>query len=146
MVQTKRPPVIKWNPYKAGENRAIIMKEINNIVSNKEHRRKVGLELVEPIYGRDTFELFDEIFGLGFRALITGVNLKDLAEEWLGFIISEETSGQFLPNIGDADPLGENGEFHTLVLDCPLYSKSFEVKSVQKKSAKNMAYINVAVF
>jgi uncharacterized protein (TIGR00290 family) len=106
---------------------------------------KVGLDLFEPLYRRNTSEVFDEIFGLGFKALITGVNLEYLGEEWLGFIISKETRDSFLSKIGSADPLGENGEFHTLVLDCPLYSKSFEVKSVEKKSAKGMAYLNVSI-
>lgn len=106
---------------------------------------KTGLELLEPIYGRDTSELFHEIFGLGFKALITGVNLEALGEEWLGFTISKETSSEFLSKIGNADPLGENGEFHTLVLECPLYSKPFKVKSVEKKTAKGMAYLNVSI-
>jgi len=106
---------------------------------------KVGLELLEPIYGRDTSELFHEIFGLGFKALITGVNLKYLGEEWLGFVISKETGDSFLSKIGSVDPLGENGEFHTLVLECPLYAKPFNVKSVERKAAKGMAYINVSI-
>jgi uncharacterized protein (TIGR00290 family) len=106
---------------------------------------KVGLELLEPIYGRDTTELFHEIFALGFKALITGVNLKYLGEEWLGFVISKETGDSFLSKIGSVDPLGENGEFHTLVLECPLYAKPFKVKSVERKAAKGMAYINVSI-
>jgi len=106
---------------------------------------KVGLELLEPLYRRDTSELFDEIFGLGFKALITGVNLKYLGEEWLGFTISKETSAEFLSKIGSVDPLGENGEFHTLVLECPLYAKSFKVKSLERKTAKGMAYLNVSI-
>lgn len=106
---------------------------------------KTGLELLEPIYGRDTSELFSEIFGLGFKALITGVNLKYLGEEWLGFVISKESGAEFLSKIGSIDPLGENGEFHTLVLECPLYAKPFKVLSVEKKAAKNMAYLNVSI-
>lgn len=106
---------------------------------------KTGLELLEPIYGRDTSELFHEIFGLGFKALITGVNLKYLGEAWLSFVISEETGAEFLSKIGSVDPLGENGEFHTLVLECPLYSKPFKVKSVEKKTAKGMAYLNASI-
>jgi len=106
---------------------------------------KVGLELLEPLYRRDTSELFHEIFSLGFKALITGVKLKYLGEEWLGFIISKETSAAFLSKIGSVDPLGENGEFHTLVLECPLYGKSFKVKSVERKAAKGMAYLNVSI-
>jgi diphthine-ammonia ligase len=106
---------------------------------------KVGLKLLEPIYGKDTLELFHELFDLGFKALITGVDLKFLGEEWLGFTISRETGRTFLSKIGDVDPLGENGEFHTLVLECPLYCKTFKVKSVERKFAKNMGYLNVTI-
>lgn len=106
---------------------------------------KVGLELIEPIYGKNTSELFNEIFNLGFKALITGVNLDYMDEKWLGFIISKETSPEFLPKIGDVDPLGENGEFHTLVLECPLYAKSFEAKSIEKKLTKDMVYVIVDI-
>jgi diphthine-ammonia ligase len=106
---------------------------------------EVGLKLLEPIYGRDTSELFHEIFSLGFKALITGVDLKFLGEEWLGFTISEETAASFLSKIGDVDPLGENGEFHTLVLESPLYAKSFKVKTLERKLGNNMAYLNVTI-
>lgn len=106
---------------------------------------KTGLELLEPLYKRDTSEIFHEIFSLGFKALITGVNLKYLGEEWLGFTISKETSEKFLSKIGRVDPLGENGEFHTLVLECPLYPTHFRAKTAERKVAKGMAYINVSI-
>ena len=127
---------------------ALIAGDINveaHILGLKDVCDKINLELLEPIYGRDTTELFHEIFGLGFKALITGVNPKYLGEEWLGYVICEETSTQFLSKIGSVDPLGENGEFHTLVIECPLYTKSFKVKSVEKKVAKDMAYLNVTI-
>ena len=107
--------------------------------------KKAGMKLLEPIYGRNTSELFDEIFGSGFKALITGVNLKYLGEEWLGFVISKETSAEFLSKIGNVDPLGENGEFHTLVLECQLYSKTFNVVTVERKDGVGMAYLNVSI-
>jgi len=106
---------------------------------------KTGLELLEPIYGKDTTELFHKIFRLGFKALITGVDLNFMGEEWLGFVISEESGMQFLEKIGTIDPLGENGEFHTLVVECPLYGKSFKVNSTDNNLASNIAYIKVCV-
>lgn len=133
---------------KSFEVDALVAGDINveaHLTGLKDVCNKTGLELLEPIYGRDTTELFHEIFGLGYKALITGVKLKDLGAEWLGFTISKETSAEFLPKIGDSDPLGENGEFHTLVLECPLYGKPFKVKSVEKKAAKGMAYLNVSI-
>jgi diphthine-ammonia ligase len=127
---------------------ALIAGDINveaHLAGLKDVCNKTDLELLEPIYGRDTSELFNEIFGLGFKALITGVNLKYLGEEWLSFVINEESGAEFLSKIGDVDPLGENGEFHTLVLECPLYVKPFKVKSFEKKVAKDMAYLNVTI-
>lgn len=127
---------------------ALIAGDINveaHIIGLKDVCNKTALELLEPIYGEDTTELFNEIFDLGFKALITGVNPKYLGEEWLGYVISKETATQFLSKIGSVDPLGENGEFHTLVIECPLYAKPFKVKSIQKKVAKDMAYLNVKI-
>ena len=57
----------------------------------------------------------------------------------------KETGDNFLSKIGSVDPLGENGEFHTLVIDCPLYAKSFKVKCVERKTAKGMTYLNVSI-
>ncbi len=106
---------------------------------------KVGLELLEPLYSRNSSELFEEIFSSEFKVLVTGVNLKYLDEEVLGFIINSETSNDFLSKIGSINPLGENGEFHTLVLECPLYSKSFRLKSSERKVAKDIAYLKVSI-
>lgn len=127
---------------------ALVAGDINveaHLEGLKDVCNKTGLELLEPIYGKDTTELFHEIFGLGFKALITGVELNSMDKEWLGFLISEESGTQFLEKIGKVDPLGENGEFHTLVLDCPLYGKPFKVTSTENKLAKNIAYIRVSV-
>jgi uncharacterized protein (TIGR00290 family) len=106
---------------------------------------KTGLKLLEPLYGRDTSELFDEIFSSGWTALITGVKLDSMSEDFLGYTINEESRSDFLSKIGTIDPLGENGEFHTLVLECPLYSKPFKVKSSEKHVDKGMAYITVTI-
>ncbi len=106
---------------------------------------KAGLKLLEPLYAKGTTKLFKEIFSSGFKALVTGINLKLLDEEVLGFIISKETRADFLSKIGRVDPLGENGEFHTLVLECPLYSKPFKVKFSDKRIVENMAFLKVSI-
>lgn len=106
---------------------------------------KTDLQLLEPIYGRDTTELFYEIFGLGFKSVITGVDLNYLGKEWLGFVISKESGAEFIEKIGSVDPLGEYGEFHTLTLECPLYDKAFTITSVENKLEKNIAFIKVSV-
>jgi uncharacterized protein (TIGR00290 family) len=106
---------------------------------------RIGLKLLEPLYGRDTSELFDEIFTSKWAVMITGVKLGSMSDDFLGYIIDDESSPDFRSKIGTIDPLGENGEFHTLVLDCPLYPKSFKVKVSNKHVEKGIAYIAVAI-
>jgi len=106
---------------------------------------KTGLKLLEPLYGRNTLELFHEIFSLGFKALVTGVNLQFMGQELLGYVIDRGTSVDFLSRIGSLDPLGENGEFHTLVLECPLFSKAFKLKFSERHFAEGMAYLIASI-
>ena len=102
---------------------------------------KVGLKLFEPLFGKNTLDLFNQIFGLGFRSVIAGVDLRVMDEKWLGFEISSKSAEAFLLGIKGLDPLGENGEFHTITLRCPLYSEVFEVKSYKKKIKGDFAYL-----
>ena len=63
MVQTKKPPVIKWNAYTDGEIKNQIVKEINNVMAKKEYRRKVGLETgaIREFKGNTHWNLYIDI-------------------------------------------------------------------------------------
>jgi hypothetical protein len=63
MVQTKKPPVIKWNAYTDGEIKNQIIKEINNVMAKKEYRRKVGLETgaIREFKGNTHWNLYIDI-------------------------------------------------------------------------------------
>jgi diphthine-ammonia ligase len=105
---------------------------------------QVGIELLEPLFGRDTQILFREMFSQPrFKATIIGVNTKYLAGEWLGFTISSKTAEDFLSRTRHIDPLGENGEFHTIVVESSLYSSAFEVKPLERITEKDMTYLRI---
>ena len=102
---------------------------------------EANVNLLEPLFGRDTTKLFKEIFNSGFKAVIIGVDTRCLGEEWLGFTLDKETAARFLSRVRRVDPLGENGEYHTLVTDCPLYPKPLKIKSAKKIVAGNIIYL-----
>jgi len=107
---------------------------------------QAGIELLEPLFGKQTLLLFQEMFGEPrFKATIVGVNTKSLADEWLGFTISRETAETFLSRTRKIDPLGENGEFHTIVVDSPLYSNTFRIKPLERIIEKDMIYLRVTL-
>jgi diphthine-ammonia ligase len=106
---------------------------------------RAGVDLLEPLFGRKTSDLFHEIFDSGFKALIIGVDVRYLGEEWLGFTSSTETANTFLSKTKGVDPLGENGEYHTVVIECPLYPKPFKLKSSKKVIVKDHGYLVISI-
>jgi len=78
---------------------------------------KVGLELVEPLYNRDTLELLIKYAEIESDFLIIGVRKNSLSPEWLGKTITRENFENFLAEVlsNGIDPCGEYGEYHTLV-------------------------------
>lgn len=84
----------------------------------------VGLEGRWPLWGRDTMELVERFFELGFRATTVCVNSRLGAER-----VGREFSREFLDDLPvDVDPCGENGEFHTFVRDAPYYTSSVGIE------------------
>jgi len=114
---------------------------------NDKCSRAGKVKLLEPLWGKDTSVLFREMFlgksGSKFKAVIIGVDNKRLKEEWLGFTLSDQTAETFLSGTQGVDPLGENGEYHTIVIESPLYSNTFRIKLVEKITDKNMAFLRV---
>lgn len=91
--------------------------------------REAGVTPFEPLWGRDTGELAVEMLEAGFEYAIIAVKGEKLSKEWLGYTFrSVEALERFLDSNPDVDPIGEMGEFHTVVLKCPLFEGSFKME------------------
>lgn len=78
-----------------------------------------GFTPVFPVWGSDTTRLAHTMFASGLRAVVNAVNPDPAPEEIAGRWFDRELLADLPP---DVDPLGENGEFHTCVLDGPMFS------------------------
>jgi diphthine-ammonia ligase len=103
----------------------------------------IGINILEPLYGEDTIDLYHEIMSAGFSAKIIALRLDRMDKKWLGFTLSNESAETFLNECNDVDPLGENGEYHTVVTDCPLYSEPIHVKICERISSDKMVYLKL---
>jgi uncharacterized protein (TIGR00290 family) len=81
---------------------------------------KVGMEAVFPIWRRDTQELAASFVQLGFRARTVCIDPRILDRSFAGRELNESFFKDLPPN---ADPCGENGEFHTFVYDGPIFAE-----------------------
>ena len=102
-----------------------------DILSHLEWEKKVCLaaELKPhlPLWGRRRKDLLDEFFLAGFQATIVVVKEDVLGREFLGKSLSPSLTSHF-EKIG-IDPSGENGEYHTVVVDGPLLSKPVQLET-----------------
>ena len=86
---------------------------------------EAGSSAVEPLFGMSTSALFDAFIASGATALMVTVREPWLDESWLGRPLSAGMKGVF--EARGIDPCGERGEYHTAVVDSPLFSRPIAV-------------------
>lgn len=101
-----------------------------------EHHRKwctdrcesVGIKAIFPLWQEDREKLTYEFIDTGYKALIKNVKLSCLNEEFLGKVLDRDIVSKIKAT--GSDPCGENGEYHTVVYDGPLFNKeiSFNIQ------------------
>jgi uncharacterized protein (TIGR00290 family) len=93
-----------------------------------------GLQAVLPLWQQDRKTLVQEMLASGIQTIIVSCN-ETMGERFLGKQLTTELVDE-LEAMG-VDPCGENGEFHTLVTDCPLFQKPMVVHIRQKLKHEN---------
>lgn len=83
-----------------------------------------GLEAILPIWQQDRKKLVTAMLDSGIETIIVSCNAT-MGERFIGKQITHELVEE-LESMG-IDACGENGEYHTLVLNCPLFSKPISV-------------------
>ena len=132
-------------PYKEGYRRSIsnlISTEgIQGIVTGdiwiEDHRRwmegvceGLGVHLIMPLWNENTHDILDAVLSNGFRPVFTCVKEPWFDADWLGRQLDRPRT-EALKNLHDRfgiDLCGENGEYHTMVLDGPIFNRSIRIE------------------
>jgi diphthine-ammonia ligase len=90
---------------------------------------RLEIELFAPLWRRDPWDLADEMLDAGFEIRIIQVAAAGLDESWLGRTLDEEALSELeeLNEEYGVHPLGEGGEFETLVVDGPHMDRQIEL-------------------
>lgn len=85
-----------------------------------------GLDYEFPLWQENREKLVHEVIDNGFKAIIKKVNLDCMSEDFLGKTLTKELVEKIKTT--GSDPCGENGEYHTFVVDGPIFNHRIEVK------------------
>ena len=81
----------------------------------------MGIPSVFPLWQKERSENVYELVRLGYKCLIKSINNTLLPKELLGRMIDQEVIE--IMKAHQIDICGENGEYHTLVVDGPIFQK-----------------------
>ena len=109
----------------------------------EERCRNTGLKAIFPLWQRDRAENVREIVNLGYRCMIKSLNHTLLPQSLLGSIIDEAVMEK-MENCG-IDICGENGEYHTLVMDGPIFHTPIPYRTGEILEVGDFSIITVDV-
>jgi len=124
-------------------------------IDNVHHKRtwdyackKLDVKLIMPLWDRHFFSLLpgdrhrkrvlNIELSVGMKPIISCIDLNYLGKEWLGREFNSNCVEDMKPLVGPwghgIDATGEPGEFHTTVLDAPLFKQAIEITKFNKKN------------
>jgi diphthine-ammonia ligase len=100
---------------------------------------EAGLEAMLPLWQQGRRQLVDQMIQSGIDAMIVSCNTQ-MGERYLGKTITHELADE-LEKAG-IDACGENGEFHTVVINCPLFSNPVQLPPYGKVQHENYWFLD----
>lgn len=102
----------------------------------RECAEPLGLEVYTPLWKVDRLALLNEYVNAGLRVMISCVKQPWFTSDWLGRVIDPEAIREMQVKHAETglDLCGEQGEYHTVVLDGPLFQKAIEVRGIAARA------------
>jgi len=106
--------------------------------------REVSADLIEPLWGLDPEEtLIKEFIDLRLNALVIGA--EERIKSWLGKELNTRNIQEFgkeCKKVG-VDPLGERGEYHTLVTNSSIHKEVIKYRITSREDYGNYSILRL---
>lgn len=111
----------------------------------KECSRSSGVEVFMPLWHWEREEILRQLFSYQFKIIFSCVKKPWFTVDWLGKELTPDTLKQLreLNVKSGLDICGENGEYHTLVLDGPSFKQSVYLSQSVKREKDSLMYLDI---
>jgi uncharacterized protein (TIGR00290 family) len=103
----------------------------------------VGLECLHPLWSEPRADLVRECLDSGIEAVIVAVKADALPESTLGRMLDLSVLREF--EINGIDPAGEQGEYHTLVVNGPMFQHGIAVRQGERVQRDGYWFLDLDV-
>jgi uncharacterized protein (TIGR00290 family) len=105
---------------------------------------ELGIEAVEPLWGRDPEKILLDFMDAGFEAIIVSTKLNLINKEWIGHKVDREFLSYLKEN--NIDACGENGEYHTFVTYGPIFKKKVRIHKSKTTTRDNHWFLETTKY
>lgn len=145
-----------WQDYEANFNKILShLKNKHNLdggifgdLDIEEHKiwceqlcKNNSMKAYHPLWKEERVAILSEFIEMGFKAKVIAVNEKKLHRDYLGRDLDKELIEEFEEK--NIDICGENGEYHTVVYDGPIFSRPLNLKHGEVSLKDGYWYLEV---
>jgi diphthine-ammonia ligase len=104
----------------------------------------LGIKTIMPLLEKTPEQILAKLVEKGFEVLIVVVNPEFVSEEWLGHRIDKDFINE-MHRLNREEGINVAGdEYHTFVLDCPLFKKRIKVLQSKKVSKDGYSVLDIS--
>ncbi len=143
-----------WNDYESIFKEKMLLLESKGVkigvfgdIDLEPHRKWVidacshtNIEVYHPLWKEERRHIIEEFVDLGFKSLITTINNNVMSKRYLGQVFDSKMIKE-LEEL-KIDPCGENGEFHTVVIDGPIFKESLKLEKKGITDVQNYSMLD----
>ncbi len=94
----------------------------------------LDIDLILPLWSRDSEQIITDFINAGFEAIVVSAKADLLGKEWLGRKIYKKFVSDLRSFHNGLDLCGEFGEYHTFVIDGPMFKNRIRIVKSEKIS------------
>jgi uncharacterized protein (TIGR00290 family) len=96
-----------------------------------------------PLWQESQQKLMEEFIDAGFIAVVVAVKAELFGQETLGRKVDRKFLSHLVARDKEITPCGEAGEYHTLVIDGPLFKKRLEIRESEKVTRVDHHFLEI---
>jgi diphthine-ammonia ligase len=111
----------------------------------RDRSEPAGVQVYLPLWHLERMQILRTLIDLNFKTIFSCVKEPWFTQEWLGKLLTAETLDQLkiLHQLNGVDMCGEQGEYHTLVLDGPEYTSELIIDSFTAQKENAIMYMEI---
>ncbi|SMY17990.1 ATP-binding region [Photobacterium aquimaris] len=103
----------------------------------RQYIEPAGWQCIFPLLGQSSAQLANEIIESGIKTKLVTIDSTQLDRQFCGRWFDHQLLNELPPAI---NPCGENGEFHSLVVDAPFYKQPLRIRWLACETETRFCY------